>query len=82
MSKATREKAKATKEKVKATKAKAVKEKNILKKNARKEAYDKLLTVFSEYKNETNIKKFDRKIEKVAKLFESLIVKSKSEMKL
>ncbi|MGH2646746.1 MAG: hypothetical protein ACRDE8_04230 [Ginsengibacter sp.] len=55
------------------------KEKNIIRKNARKEAYDKLLTVFSEYKNEADIKKFERKIEKASKLFEPLIIKAKSE---
>lgn len=53
------------------------KEKDALKKNARDEAYDKLLTAFSEYKNETDIKKFDRKIEKAAKLLAPIIIKFK-----
>jgi hypothetical protein len=57
---------------------KAAKEKKLLKKNARKEVYDKLLTVFSEYKNGTDIKKFDRKLQKATKLFVPFIVKAKS----
>lgn len=77
MGKATKEKL--SKAKQKAAKENEAKEKNIIAKNANKEAYDKLLTIFSEYKNEGNIKKFDRKIEKAAKLFEPLIVKAKSE---
>jgi hypothetical protein len=54
------------------------KEKNAIKKNAVNEAYDKLLPVFSEYKNEANSKKFDRKIEKAAKLLAPIIIKAKS----
>lgn len=49
------------------------------KKNARNEAYDKLLYVFSEYKNEEDPKKFDRKIEKAAKLLAPIIIKGKTE---
>ena len=56
------------------------KEKKIVKKNARKEASDKLLTVFSEYKNESDVKKFDGKLKKSAKLFAPLIIKAKSEI--
>lgn len=55
------------------------KQKDILKANARIEAYDKLVSAFSEYKNETDIKKFDRKIEKAAKLLAPLIIKAKPE---
>jgi len=56
------------------------KEKKIVKKNARKEAYDKLLTVFSEYKNGSDFKKFDSKLKKSAKLFAPFIIKAKSEI--
>ena len=41
------------------------------------ETYHKLLSVFSEYKNEADIKKFDRKIEKAAKLLAPIIMKAK-----
>ncbi|MGN6342210.1 MAG: hypothetical protein ACTHML_14650 [Ginsengibacter sp.] len=55
------------------------KEKKIIKKNARNEAYNKLLSVFSEYKNEKDLKKFDRKIEKASKLLAPIIIKAKPE---
>lgn len=55
------------------------KEKEARKKNARNEAYSKLLSVFSEYKNEADTKKFDRKIEKAVKLLAPLIIKAKPE---
>ncbi|HEY5408138.1 MAG TPA: hypothetical protein VIJ92_13670 [Ginsengibacter sp.] len=56
------------------------KEKKIVKKNARKEAYDKLLTVFSDYKNGSDVKKFDSKLKKCAKLFAPFIIKAKSDI--
>ncbi len=65
----------------KVDKAPKEKEKTTIKKNAKKEAYDKLLSVFSEYTIEANTEKFDRKIEKAAKLFIPLIIKAKSEVK-
>lgn len=55
------------------------KEKDTLKKSASNEAYGKLLSVFTEYKNEADTKKFDRKIEKAARLLAPLITKAKSE---
>lgn len=55
------------------------KEKKIVKKNARKEAYDKLLTVFSEYKNGSDFKKLESKLKRSAKLIAPFIVKAKSE---
>ncbi|MGN6265948.1 MAG: hypothetical protein ACTHM5_09755 [Ginsengibacter sp.] len=55
------------------------KEKKVIKKNARNEAYNKLLSVFSEYKNDKDLKKFNRKIEKAAKLLAPIIIKAKPE---
>ncbi len=56
------------------------KEKKIARKNAKNEAYDKLLSVFSEYKNGSDAKKFDNKLKKSAKLFAPFIIKTKSEI--
>ena len=57
------------------------KTKKIIKKNARKEVYDKLVQVLSEYKNGTDSKKFDRRLQKATKLFVPFIVKAKADAK-
>ncbi|MFI5156421.1 MAG: hypothetical protein ACHQEM_09555 [Chitinophagales bacterium] len=53
--------------------------KKFTKKQARKEIYDKLSVVLSEYKNGFGKKKFNRKLEKASKLFAPYALKEKSE---
>ncbi len=52
--------------------------KRLTKKQARKQIYDKLMPVLSEYKNGTDTKKFDRRLQKASKLFAPLLIKEKS----
>ncbi len=53
------------------------KKKKLLKEDAKTEVYDKLLQVFGEYKNGTDSKKFDKRLQKATKLFVPFIINGK-----
>ncbi|MGH2647524.1 MAG: hypothetical protein ACRDE8_08160 [Ginsengibacter sp.] len=64
--------------------SKGVKEKvkKTIKKSAQKEVYSKLVTVFAEYRNGEDNKKFDRRLRKASKLVVPLVIKGKPDTKV